>query len=81
MTERTVGQPWYEVAAERIRAGEDERAVMADYGYVRELEGDECTHHVAGAEIARCPKVGAVYCPIQCPAKPCRIIVDTKGGA
>jgi len=29
----TIGQPWYEVAAERIRAGESETDVLADYGY------------------------------------------------
>lgn len=35
---RHVGQPWHEVASERIRAGEDEVKVMADYGYVRPAE-------------------------------------------
>jgi hypothetical protein len=31
---RNLGQPWIDVAASRIRAGEGEKAVMRDYGYV-----------------------------------------------
>jgi len=30
----SIGQPWQEVAAERIRAGEPEAEVRADYGRV-----------------------------------------------
>jgi hypothetical protein len=32
---RGVGEPWYETAASRIRAGEGEAVVMGDYGYTR----------------------------------------------
>lgn len=30
---RAIGQHWLEVAAERVRVGEDEATVMRDYGY------------------------------------------------
>jgi hypothetical protein len=33
---RIIGEPWIEVAASRMRAGEDEAAVMLDYGYTRD---------------------------------------------
>ena len=34
-TDRIIGQPWLEVAQERIDAGEPEENVMLDYGYKR----------------------------------------------
>jgi hypothetical protein len=34
---RIIGDHWCEVAASRMRAGEDEAAVMRDYGYMRDI--------------------------------------------
>jgi hypothetical protein len=44
---RDIGQPWFEVAAERIRAGEDEEKVMRDYGLMGVI-CQTCQHWVVG---------------------------------